>query len=210
MNYTREQIIEIIKYHSPKLDGDKMISNWQNRESNELLDLSEYAYPLFCYTFPILVDDVLIAEITLFRINSTGVDYEKDLLMNKYLSTEKYEASWVAFSHDTYLHCYLSIFSNLTIPKSDFLDTFYCYDGTFKDINGEIVKYKISYGDYDYDETDSITREKYFKYSREDYMYNVYHFLDCGVTLMIEKKDFDGNSLGEEINKRINDRRKNC
>lgn len=205
MEYTRGQVIEIINNYSSELNADLIIDNWQEKKSNELLDLSKYEYPLFCYSFPIIINGIEQATVSLFNFYCTGIDNQEKELVNKYLGYKKYNSSWVAFSHDTYLHCYLSINDELVLPKSTFLEDFYCFDGLFEDSNGEKVKYKIAYGNT---ETESDNkRHEALKYSYEDTGYDAYHFLSCGITLMIEDKKFEGYSMGEEINKRIEERK---
>ena len=202
MKYTRSQVKEIIKKHSKKLDAEMMIDNWMNSKANKPLNLSKYSYPLACYTFPITIDNVIQGEITLVSLYGNATE-EIDMLMNKYLG-EDFETSWLAFSHDTYLYAYLSITNKeFILPISDFSDTFYCFDGTFKDNNGKEIKYKISYGDYGDEKTE---REKGYEY-RDRRDYNDYYFLECGIILLIEKVEFSSNELGETINERIKKRK---
>jgi len=202
MKYTREQVKKIIEHHSKDLNGDKMIDNWMNNESNKPLSLSKYDYPLFCYTFPIMVDNKLEAEVSLLGLAGSGLD-DVGRYANKYLGNEIYDSSWISFCYDSYKHAYLFINKNLKLPTSHFSEYFYFYEGTFKDASDKDIKYKIYYGQYDYDDHYECSEALKAIESRG---YSEYYF-DNNVTLLIEDIEIDGNLLGEEINKRIKKRK---
>lgn len=80
MKYTKQQVIEMINDFSKDLNGEKIVNDWMKKQSNIELDLSKYKYNVFCYTFPILIDNVIQAEVSLLRlygvsdVKNKGVD----------------------------------------------------------------------------------------------------------------------------------------
>jgi hypothetical protein len=109
MKYTEEDVLDIIKYLSKEKDPKFILKEWGENKANEPLDLKGYEYPLFVYSFPIEVDDEELAIVTLVELYNTGIDNKMDSIMPKYMGFENYKNSWDAFSHKTYLHCFLDI-----------------------------------------------------------------------------------------------------
>ena len=94
MKYTEDQVLDILKLVTDQ--PESILSKWSNQKDNESLDLKKYSYPLFLYTFPIIVNDEEVATMTLAQVTNTGVDGQKDILMSKYLTTDVYNKSWSA------------------------------------------------------------------------------------------------------------------
>ncbi len=82
MKYTEEQVIDIIKSITKK-SPKTVLKNWKEKDSNRLLDLSEYKYESFIYTFPVIIDGKEIALITIADFAYTGhSNKERDLMLN--------------------------------------------------------------------------------------------------------------------------------
>jgi hypothetical protein len=83
MKYTEEEVLDIIRTLTDK-DPVEVFDSWaNNQKSNKLLDLSKYNYPLFVYTFPIILQEGLgdgreVGEITLVDLYSlsNGDEFE--------------------------------------------------------------------------------------------------------------------------------------
>lgn len=208
MEYSEQDVIDIIKTHSKKLNAKKMIENWKEKLANSAIDSkAQEDYSTFVFTFPVIIDDNHVADITIIDLHTYGLESEWGKLIAKYLGAKDHEKSWKGFSFDTYLHAFLTIKGKeLALPKSDFSDDFFCYADTFKDINGKEIKYTIAFGDLGSNPRgNEIEKASEFIDNKEYYNY---FFDDVIVTLQIEKIEFEGNSLGEEINKKIKERTK--
>jgi hypothetical protein len=174
MKYTHEEVLDILKdFGNPEV----ILDNWNLKKANELLDLSEYRYPVLLYSFPVELDNRIVATVTLARFANTGFDGRQQKLMCKYFTPKVYRESWMSFSHDTYLHCYLTIHEKFELDKF--------HELSFKDVNGKIINYHL------YDVSD-----------RSD---NPQYWFDNDVCLDV-LDEFDGWEMGEKINETINQR----
>lgn len=194
MKYTEEEVLDIIRTLTDK-DPVEVFDSWvNNQKANKLLDLSKYNYPLFVYTFPIILQEGLgdgreVGEITLVDLYSLS---NRDELMLKYLGKEKYDKSWSEFSHDTYLHCYLTINKEFKLPK--ICPGLYGDTLQSRDSNGKTFQYTIAYGDT----TEEDDMHFYHKWVDGGYRFN------NGVSIKVNK--MQGWSLGEKINENIEQR----
>jgi hypothetical protein len=195
MKYTQEQVLDILKLVTK--DPQSILDKWSNKKDNEYLDLTKYKYPLFLYSFPIIVNEEEVATLTLAKITNTGVDNQIDMLMSKYLTTETYNNSWFAYSHESYLHSYLTIHKEFKLPTHPEDDGFFVYESTFVDNKGKVIKYRMSYGDT---EIEGLY-EQWVDDSRWG-NWRCYRF-DNGVNIQIETIDIDGWEMGEKINEVI-------
>lgn len=112
--------------------------------------------------------------------------------MLKYLGKEKYDKSWSEFSHDTYLHCYLTINKEFKLPK--ICPGLYGDTLQSRDSNGKTFQYTIAYGDT----TEEDDMHFYHKWVDGGYRFN------NGVSIKVNK--MPGWSLGEKINENIGQR----
>lgn len=193
MKYTEDQVLDILKLVTDQ--PETILSKWSNQKDNEPLDLKKYSYPLFLYTFPIIVNDEEVATMTLAQLTNTGVDGQKDILMSKYLTTDVYNRSWSAFSHETYKHAYLYIHKEFELPTHPEDDRFHVLHSSFLDADGNKVKYRMSYG---YSEIPGL----HTSYVSERGDWRSYRF-DNDVTIQIEDTNFSGWEMGEKINEVI-------
>ena len=198
MKYNEEQVLDILKLVTDQ--PEVILNKWSNRKDNEPLDLSKYHYPLFLYTFPIIVNGEEVATFTLSELRNTGVDGQRDMIMSKYLTTDVYNRSWVAFSHETYKHAYLTINKAFKLPEHPEDSNFFAMESTFLDADGKEVKYRISYG---HSEIEGL----YEQWVDDGHWssWRCYRF-DNGVTVQIEATDFSGWQMGEKINETIKNR----
>ncbi len=192
MKYSEHQVLDIIK-SATDLDPVKILNDWNTNQANTPLDLSGYAYPLFLYSFPVIFEGEEVATITLADLYNCQCN--KEFMIKKYLGHQKHEESYSAFSHDTYLSCFLTINEEIVFPE--IVKGFRAYESEFTDAGGEKVKYRISYG-YPENEDEHYLWEEYADNNR---LYNVYRFDDINV--QIEKKDVSGHELGAKINEAI-------
>jgi len=116
MKYTHQQVLDILSLVTDQ--PETILNKWNNNEDNKSLDLTKYSYPLNLYSFDVIVDGDNVATITLARITNSGIDGQRQSLMSKYLSTDTYLSSWWAYSHDTYLDCYLTIHKQFGLPTN--------------------------------------------------------------------------------------------
>jgi hypothetical protein len=195
MKYTQEQVLDILKLVTK--DPQSILDKWSLKKDNEYLDLTKYHYPLFLYTFPIILNDEEVATLTLAQISNTGVDGQRDMLMSKYLTTETYNTSWFAYSHESYLHCYLKIKKDFELPTHHKDNNFHVYESTFVDNKGKVIKYRMSYGDT---EIEGLY-EQWVDDSRWS-NWRSYRF-DNDVTVQIEATDINGWEMSEKINEVI-------
>lgn len=197
MKYKEHEVLDIIKLCTLE-DPNKILLDWNNKKANTLLDLEEYSYPLFVYSFPLIIDGEKVATITLVDLYYGGNLEESEMfLMPKYFGIEEYEKSWKYFSHDSLKFCYLRLHENLKLPK--IVKGFFA--GTFKSVDseGKEFEFRITYGSPD--------KEKDV-YLRESYMSKAYCF-DNDVNIQFLNGPKNGWSLGEKINENINERIKN-
>ena len=190
MKYTYDEVLDIIK-STTDTDPKEVLSQWIIKKANTPLDLTDYEYPLYVYTFPITIEGKDVGDITLVDLyhNIGG----RDDLMLKYFGKEDYDISWDCFSHDTYLFCYLTIRKEFELPeivKGFCGDTFQCIDA-----NGRPFEFKLSYGDPE-NEKDSYVYDQWV----DDRSYR----FDNGVTIQVNK--MNGWLLGQKINQNVEKR----
>lgn len=188
MKYKEHEVLDILKLVSD--NPEQVLSSWNNRKANKPIDLDKFNYPYFVYSFPIIIDDEEVATITLVSLYGGNLNSEKPDLMQKYFGHEDYEKSWHAFSHDTYLDCYLTIHKDFGLPKV--VKGLRGQSFTAKDANGNDFEFKVSYG-FPEKERD---KDQYFIWVEGAYRF------DNGVAIQIENK-FEGWSLGKKINENI-------
>ena len=193
MKYTEDQVLDILKLVTDQ--PETILNKWSNQKDNEPLDLKKYSYPLFLYTFPIIVNDEEVATVTLAKLQNTGVDGQRDKLMSKYLTTNVYKNSWHDFSHETYKDAYFHISKEFELPAHPEDDNFRVIHSSFLDADGKKVKYRMSYGDSD-------VPGLHTSYVSERGNWRSYRF-DNSVTIQIEDTDFSGWEMGEKINEVI-------
>lgn len=193
MKYTEDQVLDILKLVTDQ--PETILNKWSNQKDNEYLDLKKYHYPLFLYTFPIIVNDEEVATMTLTQLHNTGVDGQRDRLMSKYLTTNTYNMSWHGFSHETYKDAYFHISKEFELPAHSEDDNFRVLHSSFLDANGKEVKYRMSYG---HSEIPGL----HTSYVSERGNWRSYRF-DNDVTIQIEDTDFSGWEMGEKINEVI-------
>lgn len=193
MKYNEEQVLDILKLVTDQ--PEVILNKWSNRKDNEPLDLSKYHYPLFLYTFPIIVDGEEVATFTLSELHNTGVDGQRDILMSKYLTTDVYNRSWNAFSHETYKYAYLYVRKDFELPSHPGDENFRAMESIFLDADGKQIKYRMSYG---YSKIAGL----YESYVNNNRKWNSYRF-DNDVNVQIEATDIIGWSMGEKINETI-------
>ena len=193
MKYTEDQVLDILKMVTDQ--PESILNKWSNRKDNEPLNLTKYNYPLFLYTFPIIVNDEEVATMTLAQLHNSGIDSLKDKLMSKYLTTDVYNNSWEAFSHETYINAFLHINKEFELPPHPEDDNFRVMESTFLDADGTEIKYRMSYGDSD-------VPGLHTSYVSERGEWRSYRF-DNDVTIQIESTDISGWEMGEKINEVI-------
>ena len=188
MKFTEEEVLDIIQSATDK-NPKEVLKAWVNGKADKPLDLSNYNYPLFVYTFPLILNGEEVANITLASLSGNNSSVREDLML-KYFGREDYELSWWTFSHDTYLDCYLTIHKKFELPT--IVKGF--HGGTYKakDAKGEEFVFSISYGD-------PVQEDDYYVYHK--YVDKSYRF-DNGVNIIINEVK-NGWSLGEKINKNI-------
>jgi hypothetical protein len=191
MKYTEAEVIDIIKCATDK-DPQEIFKAWANRKANTPLDLNKSNYPVFVYTFPIVVDEKEVADITLVDLSShTGQSLKNDLML-KYFGKDDYDASWETYSHDTYLDCYLTIRKEFSLPEiceGMRGDTFQGVDA-----NGRPFEFKVAYG---YPEKDEDSDMKLL----QQWVDKAYRF-DNGVHITVNNR-MNGWSLGQKINENV-------
>jgi len=195
MNYNEPEVLDIIKQCTDK-NPEQILLDWNNKKANTPLDLEKRDYPYFVYSFPLIVNNEEIATITLVSLYGGDLNSKKPNLMQKYLGHIKYEESWWAFSHDTYLDCYLTIHKEFELPEivEDF------YGGTFKtvDTNGKEFEFTVSYGrPLDFEKHGYV----YYQYTNK-----AYRFLNNDINIQIKEDEIEGWKLGEKINENISKR----
>lgn len=193
MKYTESEVLDIIRTITDK-DPIEVFESWvNNQKANKLLDLTEYNYPVFAYTFPIKIEGKEVAEVTLANLYSFSAA-SRDVLMLKYLGKENYDKSLDAYSHDTYLSCYLTIHKEFKLPE---ICEGMCGDTLQAlDANYTPFQFTIAYG-YPNEEEDS---HLYYQWVDGGYRF------DNGVTIKIDRGTMKGWSLGEKINENIEKR----
>ncbi len=192
MKYSESQVLDIISSVSNQ-DPVKVLNQWNINQSNIPLDLEEYSYPLFLYSFPVIFEGKELATITLADLYNCQSN--RDLIIKKYLGHQRHEESYSTFSHDTYLNCFLTINEEIEFPE--IVKGFRGYESEFVDADGKEVKYRISYG-YPENENDFHV---WVDYSDNNRLYDTYRLDD--INIQIEKKDVSGHELGAKINETI-------
>lgn len=188
MKYTEAEVLDIIKSTTDK-DPKEILSLWDNKKANTLL-YPKNKYNQFVYTFPIIIENKEVGEITLADLYNNSSS--RDDLMMKYLGKENFDISYCEFSHDTYLFCYLTIHEEFKLPeicKGMYGDTLQGIDAS-----GRPFEYQISYGNPE--------KEK------DSYLYSqwtdkAYRF-DNDVNIIVSK--MSGWTLGEKTNENIEKR----
>jgi hypothetical protein len=188
MKFTEEEVLDIIQSTTDK-NPKEVLKAWVNGKADKPLDLTNYNYPHFVYTFPLILNGEEVVDITLASLHGNNSSVIDELML-KYFGREDYELSWWTFSHDTYLDCYLTIHKEFELPE--IVKGF--HGGTYKskDAKGEEFEFTISYGD-PVEEDDSYI---YPRYANKAYRF------DNGVNIIINEVK-NGWSLGEKINKNI-------
>ena len=191
MKYTEAEVIDIIRTATDK-DPEEIFKSWVNRKANTPLDLTEYRYPHFVYTFPITLNDGRkVGDITLVSLYGHGQGLKEELML-RYFGKEDYDASWWTFSHDTYLDCYLNIRKEFQLPeicKGLHGDTLQGIDA-----NGRPFQFKLAYGNPEKEQ------DSHYHYQWIDKGYR----FDNGVAIQVNQ--MDGWLLGDKINENIQTR----
>ena len=191
MKYTEAEVIDIIKCATDK-DPQEIFKAWANRKANTPLNLNKSNYPVFVYTFPIVVDGKEVADITLVDLSSHTHQSLKDDLMLRYFGKDDYDASWETYSHDTYLDCYLTIRKEFSLPEiceGMRGDTFQGVDA-----NGRPFEFKVAYGNPEKE------KDSHYYYQWVDKAYR----FDNGVAIQVNQ--MNGWSLGKKINENVEKR----
>ena len=191
MKYTEAEVIDIIKCATDK-DPQEVFTTWVNRKANTPLDLTKHQYNHFVYTFPIKVEGKEVADITLVSLSAHTHQSLKDDLILRYFGKEDYDASWWAYSHDTYLDCYLNIRKEFQLPeicKGLHGDTFQGVDA-----NGRPFEFKVAYGNPEKE------KDSHYYYQWVDKAYR----FDNGVAIQVNQ--MNGWSLGKKINENVEKR----
>jgi len=194
MKYRKEEVLDILKIFTDA--PEEVLTQWETIKADTPLDLEKKPNQHFVYTFPLVIEGRVVADITLLSLYGGNSQDIKPDLMLKYLGKEKWDLTFWCFSHDTYLDCYLTIYEEFDLPiiskgEDDLEDL---HGAIFKgvDAKGGEFEFKVSYG-----------------YGNE---INYYHWknggysFDNGVSIKVKK--MNGVLLGEEINKRIKERLK--
>lgn len=195
MRYTEAEILDILKYSGFE-NPTSVFKSWNDRKSNTLPTDNE-DINTFLYSFPIIINEEEVATITLVSLYGTSQSHI-DNLMQKYFGTDIFNKSFMTFSHDTYLHCYLTVHKEFTLTdicKGFVGDVFVGKDSK----NNEFI-FKVSAGWPD-DEEDSYL---YHTYVDDNSSYR----FDNGVHLTIPKIEQGWNlsdKIKENVTKRIRD-----
>jgi hypothetical protein len=183
MKYSEAEILDILKLTCD--NAEEVLLRWNINKANTPVKVG-YA-PHFVYTFPLIVDDIEVAQITLAGLH--GVNGRHDL-MQKYFGHEDNEKSWAAFSHDTYLWCYFTHDKEFQLPK--IVKGLRGQSFIGKDVKGNDFEFKVSYG-YPEKEKDS---HQYAVWIDDAYRF------DNGVAIKIDAVK-EGWELGKKINQNI-------
>jgi hypothetical protein len=193
MKYTESEVLDIIRTATDK-DPEEVFKAWVNRKANTPLDLTKYRYPHFVYTFPIILNDGRkVGDITLVSLSGHSQSIKEDLML-RYFGKEDYDSSWRAFSHYTYLDCFLTIRKDFELPE--------IVEGMFGDVlksvdaNGRPFEYQISWG--------NPGKESYIYHKWVDDR-NCYRF-DNDVNIVINHNQINGWLLGDKINENVQTR----
>lgn len=178
MRYNDDEVLDILKQVTD--NPEKVLDAWNLNQANTLLDLKKYQYSLFLYEFPVILNDETVASVTLAQFSNTGFDNLREKLMCKYLTPKDYEESWVSYSHDTYLHCYLTIHKEFILDKP--------YNLSFIDAAGKSINYSL-YG----------LDDRYERPNDPQYWFDNRFCIDIN-------DNFEGWSMGEKINEVITKR----
>lgn len=189
MKYDEHEVLDILKY-SGFDNPDKILKLWKERKSNTL---PKDNYNTFVYSFPLIVNEEEVATITFVSLYGTN-NYLIDDLMLKYFGNELYDLSYMTFSHDTYMHCYLTIHKQFEL--SEICKGFNGDIFIGKDSKGNDFGFKVSIGCPD-NEDDS-------------YLYNSYvddksYRFDNGVNITVERI-VNGWNLSDKIKENIKKR----
>ena len=193
--YTEYEVLDIIK-SCTKESPEEVLLKWNIKKADTPLDLNEWNFPYFVYTFPLIIMEEEVAKITLVK-DFSRTDIHNFIL--KYLGAEDFDKTVYSFSHDTYHWCYLTINKGFVLPK--IVEGFYA--GTFKavDASGKEFDFRISFG---YANTDEDL-DKISEYTEDWNGYSTYWLDYHGVHIQIRGLE-NGWSLGEKINENIQNR----
>lgn len=194
MTYKEYEVLDIIKSCTTE-DPNNILLNWNNKKANTPINLEEWNYPYFVYSFPVILKNKKIATITLVSCYGGNLNNEKLDLMQKYFGHEMFEKSWWTFSHHTYLDCYLTVHKKFKLPK--ITKGFFAQEFKSEDAEGNEFRFTISYG-YPKNEDEIYIWEKYTDF-------DCYKF-DNQVNIQILDEIKKGWSLGEKINENIKKR----
>ena len=193
MEYKEHEVLDILKSVSD--NPEKILLDWNINKANTPIDLKEWNYPYFVYSFPIIINNEEVATITLVSLYGGDLNSKKPDLIQKYFGHQEYEKSWWSFSHDTYLDCYLTIHKEFKLPK--IVDGMNGKSFISKDVKGNNFEFMVSYGD---PESEEDTHQHYI------WVDGGYRF-DNGVSIKFKGSGpEEGWSLGEKINENIKKR----
>jgi hypothetical protein len=198
MEYTEEEVLDIIKSCTDK-KPKKILKKWNKNKSNTPIDLEDFHYPYFIYTFPFILGGEEIGKITIVYDGFSSSKGRQDL-MQKYFGSEEYEYTWSSFSHDTYHWCFFTIFKEFRLPE--IVPGFRGESFKSVDNDGNEIDFRVSYGHPE--EGEDRWLDIYSQYTNNYDGYDFYWF-DNGVYIQIKGLE-DGWSLGEKINENIKKR----
>jgi len=191
--YKEYEVLDIIKLLTDN-DPEEILKKWNTKKADTLIDLEKWNYPYYVYTFPVILEKETIAEITLVSLYGGSLNSEKPDLMLKYLGEEKYNKSYWAFSHDSYLDCYLTVLKEFELPE--IVKGFRGKIFAGIDAEGDKFEFRLSYGNCDNE--DDIT-------DQERWLYGDYEYRFDG-SIRVVTNPVNGWLLGEKINENINKR----
>ena len=194
MKYTDDEVLDIIKLCTTE-DASEILKKWNTTKANTQLDLTKWNYPYYVYTFPVILDGVNIADITVVDLYSIN---QKDDLIHKYLGHDDYEKTYWTFSHYSYLNCYIVVHKEFTLPK---IPGFRAKEFTSKDADGNEFTFAITVGNPE--KEDDLNCFHQYDYTPMNIERNEFDF--SGFRILIDK-DIKGWNLGDKINENIKNR----
>jgi len=191
--YTEYEVLDIIKSCTEETPKE-VLMRWNKKKADTPLDLNEWNFPHFIYTFPVIINDEEVAKITLVE------DFSRSDIHNfilKYLGAEDFDKTVYNYSHSTYHWCYLTFNKGFGLPK--IVEGFYA--DTFKTVDavGKEFDFRISFG-YADEYSDKIS-----EYIEDWGGYSTYWLDYNGIHIQIRGLE-NGWSLGEKINENIQNR----
>lgn len=185
MTYTEKQVLDMLKKVSDC--PNKILDEYNTDMSNITLDETHASMcKNFVYTFPIIIDNEEIGNITLLACYANDNYDNMEKLMHKYLGYEDYKKSYKTnYSYNSNTRCYMILHKEQQLPEQSF---------TVKDADNNEFTFKISY--------DESTNYKLKEYADK---YNIiYTFNDREESiLLLDYKIINGWELGSKINENI-------